>query len=145
MKRFLTAIILACLPTATLAETVTIQSTGSVAETVDRLKTSIEKAGARVFTVVDFGGGVRSIGGDIGDIQLVVFGDPKIGLKALSVDPMAGLRLPGKVLVYKAAGGAEMAYEAPADMLAETNIPADAPVVAVMAKTLDKITKAAAE
>lgn len=145
MKRILTAIILACLPTATLAETVTVQSTGSVPETVDRLKASIENAGAKVFTVVDFGGGIKSIGEDIGAIQLVIFGDPRIGFKALSADPMAALVLPAKVLVYETANGVEMAYEVPADMLAETNIPANAPVVAVMANTLDKITEAASE
>lgn len=145
MKRILAAAILACVPTATFAETVTVQSAGSVPDTVDRLKASIENTGARVFTVVDFGGGVKSIGEDIGEIQLVIFGDPRIGFRALSADPMAALVLPAKVLVYDTASGTEMAYEVPADMLAETNIPLDAPVVAVMAETLDKITKAAAE
>ena len=94
---------------------------------------------------MDFGGGIKSIGKDIGGVQLVIFGDPRIGFRALTADPMAALVLPAKVLVYDTANGAEMAYEVPADMLAETNIPADAPVVAVMAKTLDKITKAASE
>jgi|GEM_PF-1276464 len=145
MKRLLAAAILASMPATALAETVTVQSSGSVAETVDRLKMSIEDAGARVFSVVDFGGGIRSIGEDIGDIQLVIFGDPKIGFTALSADPMAALRLPAKVLVYKSGDGTEMAYEDPADMLAETRIPSDAPVLAVMSNTLFDITKAAAK
>lgn len=38
-----------------------------------------------------------------------------------------------------------MAYEVPADMLSEWSIPSDAPVLQVMADTLDKITTAAAK
>lgn len=144
MKRFFTAVILACLPASSFAETVVVPSAGSVAETVERLKTSVENAGAHVFSVVDFGGGVRSIGDDVGDLQLVIFGDPRIGAQALSADPMAALDLPAKVLVYDTGSGTAMAYEVPADMLAEWSIAADAPVLQVMADTLSEITAAAA-
>jgi len=145
MKRLLTAAILACMPAAAFADTMVVPSAGSVPETVERLKASVEDAGARVFSVVDFGGGAKSIGEDIGELQLVIFGDPRIGAAALSADPMAALRLPGKVLVYDTGSGTAMAYEIPADMLAEWSIPSDAPVLQVMADTLDKITTAAAK
>lgn len=143
MKRLLKAAILACLPAVALAEPVVVPSTGSVAETVDRLKASVEAAGGRVFGVVDFGGVVRSIGEDVGELQLVIFGDPRIGAAALSADPMAALDLPGKVLVYGTADGSAMAYAVPAEMLAEWNIPADAPVLQMMERTLETITTAA--
>lgn len=145
MKRLLTAAILACMPAAAFADTIVVPSAGSVPETVERLKVSVEDAGARVFSVVDFGGGAKSIGEDVGELQLVIFGDPRIGVEALSDDPMAALRLPGKVLVYDTGNGTAMAYEIPADMLAEWNIPSDAPVLQVMAATLDQITTDAAE
>ena len=74
----------------------------------------------------------------------MIFGDPRIGAQALSADPMAALDLPAKVLVYDTRSGTAMAYEVPADMLAEWNVPSDAPVLQVMADTLDKITTAAA-
>lgn len=57
---------------------------------------------------------------------------------------MAALDLPGKVLVYSTSEGSAMAYEVPAEMLAEWNIPADAPVLQAMARTLKTITTAAA-
>lgn len=144
MKLVLKAALLACVPTAAFAEPVVVPSAGSVSETVQRLRASVEGAGAQVFHIVDFGGGVKGIGQDIGDIQLVIFGDPRIGAAALSADPMAALDLPGKVLVYDTGNGTAMAYEVPAEMLAEWNIPADAPVLQVMADALDKITTAAA-
>jgi uncharacterized protein (DUF302 family) len=144
MKRFLTAAILTFAPVAAFAEPVIVPSAGSVPETVERLKASVDDAGARVFGVVDFGGGVKSIGKDIGDLQLVIFGDPRIGAAVLSADPMAALDLPAKVLVYDTGSGTAMAYEKPADMLAEWNIPSDAPVLQAMADTLNRITSAAA-
>ncbi|GLQ53982.1 DUF302 domain-containing protein [Devosia nitrariae] len=145
MKLILKAALLACVPTAAFAEPVVVPSAGSVSETVERLEASVEAEGARVFGIVDFGGGVKSIGEDVGDIQLVIFGDPRIGAQALSADRMAALDLPGKILVYDTDNGTAMAYEVPAEILAEWDIPADAPVLQVMASTLDKITSAAAE
>lgn len=145
MKRIVMAGVLACAPAISVAETMVVPSAGSVPETVERLKASVEAAGAQVFGVVDFGGGVRSIGEDVGELQLVIFGDPRIGAEALSADRMAALDLPARVLVYDTEDGTAMAYEEPADLLAQTDIPADAPVLQVMAETLDRITKAAAE
>ena len=145
MKLILKAALFACVPVSSFAETVTVPSLGSVSETVERLKASVEAAGARVFGVIDFGGGVKSIGQDIGELQLVIFGDPRIGIAALSADRMAALDLPGKVLVYDTENGTAMAYEVPADTLAEWKIPSDAPVLQVMADTLNSITAAAAE
>ena len=145
MKRLLTAAILAVVPATAFAETLIVPSAGSVPETVERLTMSIQDAGARVFTVVDFGGGARSVGKDIGDIQLVIFGDPRLGAAALSADPMAALSLPAKVLVYDSGNGAAMAYEAPADMLAKWSIPPEAPVLTLMADPLESITSAAAQ
>ena len=59
MKRLLTAAILVCVPADSFAETVVVPSAGSVPETVERLKASVEDAGARVFSVVDFGGKMK--------------------------------------------------------------------------------------
>ena len=87
---------------------------------------------------------MKSIGQDIDELQLMIFGNPGIGAAALSADRLAALDIPGKVLVYDTGNGAAMAYEVPADMLAEWNIPSDAPVLQVMADTLSSITAAAA-
>lgn len=144
MKRLFTAVILATLPAMAAAEPVIVPSEGSVAETVERLKASIESVGARVFGVIDFGSGIRSIGEDVGEVQLVIFGDPQIGAQALSADRMAALDLPGKVLVYDTLEGSAMAYHRPAELLAEWDIPADAPVLDAMSRTLGAVTAGAA-
>ncbi|MDJ1018369.1 MAG: DUF302 domain-containing protein [Paracoccaceae bacterium] len=144
MKLFAGILACALFPAIAAAEPVVVPAKGTVQETVDRLQAVVANAGARVFTVVDFGAGAKGIGKDIGDIQLVVFGNPEIGAAALSADPLAALDLPAKVLVYETAGGTELAYEAPSEMLAEWSIPIDAPVLQIMSSTLEGITAKAA-
>jgi uncharacterized protein (DUF302 family) len=144
MQRILASAVIAIVPLVAAADPVVVTGTGTVSETVDRLKASIKSAGARVFGVFDFGGGIRSIGKDVGEVQLVIFGDPRIGAEALSADRMAALDLPGKILVYDTAEGSAMAYQQPAEMLAEWDIPADAAVLEAMSGTLASVTAGAA-
>jgi uncharacterized protein (DUF302 family) len=143
MKRILSAAMLAAVTSAAAAEPVIVPTSGSADETVGRLKAAVEAHGGRVFDVIDFGEAARGAGADIGEVQLVIFGDPRIGAQVLSADPMAALDLPGKILVYDTGQGAAMAYERPEEMLAEWNIPADAPVWEMMTRTLETITSAA--
>ncbi len=122
----------------------TIDASGSVAETVAALSAAIEGAGAKVFAVIDHGAGAVAVGEDVGDMQLVVFGNPAIGTPAILDDPMAGLHLPLKVLVYEdAAGATQMAWESPDAMLAGLAIPADAAYLGKMAGALENLTNAA--
>jgi len=122
----------------------TTDASGSVSETVAALSAAIEGAGAKVFAVIDHGAGAQAVGEDVGGMQLVVFGNPALGTPAILDDPMAGLHLPLKVLVYQdALGGTQMAWETPEAMLAGLTIPADAAYLAKMAGALATLTSAA--
>ena len=137
--------LLAILPTLAFAEIVTVPAAGSVPETVEKLTAAIDGAGAKVFAIVNHGAGAESIGEDVGDMQLVIFGNPKVGTPAIAADPLSGLDLPLKVLVYETANGTVLAYEAPAAMLGDRSVPGDAPFLNVMSGALGKLTGAAAE
>ena len=143
MKCLFQAVCLAFLPTLSLAEPVVLAAEGTVPETVERLRASIEGSGAIVFKVIDFGGGARSVGSDIGDVQLVVFGDPRIGVAALSEDPMPALDLPAKILVFGAGDGTRLAYERPEEMLADWDISANSQLMQRMDGILESVTLAA--
>ena len=137
---------LVLVPLATTAEEgpMTTAASGSVAETVAALSAAIEAAGARVFAVIDHGAGAQAVSKDVGEMQLLVFGNPAIGTPAILDDPMAGLRLPLKVLVFEGADGTtQMAWETPAAMLAGLDIPADAAYLGKMAGALENLTNAA--
>jgi uncharacterized protein (DUF302 family) len=113
-----------------------------VAETVDSMVSAMEEAGITIFARVDHGAGAQSIGADVGEMQLLIFGNPKVGTPAIEDDPVAGLFLPLKVLVYEDAMGAtKIVYEEPAAMLGKLGgVSEDAAYLQTMAGALAKFT-----
>lgn len=113
-----------------------------VAETVDSMVSAMEEAGITIFARVDHGAGAQSIGADVGEMQLLIFGNPKVGTPAIEDDPVAGLFLPLKVLVYEDAMGAtKIVYEEPAAMLGKLGgVSEDAAYLQIMAGALAKFT-----
>ena len=89
----------------------------------------------------------QSIGADVGASQLLVFGNPKVGTPAIQDDPVSGLFLPMKVLVYEDATGKVMiAYEEPAKMLGRLGgVSEDAAYIQAMTGALGKFTDAVAQ
>lgn len=116
------------------------ESAQGVSQTVDALVTTMEGAGLKIFARVDHGAGATSVGEDIGASQLLIFGSPKVGTPAIKDDPLAGLFLPLKVLVYEdGAGQAWIAYEDPKAMLTPLGGVGDsAPYLQVMTGALAK-------
>ncbi len=80
-------------------------SASSFAATEARLRDAIAARDFRLFTVVDHGAGARSVGQDIGESKLFIFGNPKGGTPLMQADPLMGLELPLKVLIYTDAAG----------------------------------------
>ncbi len=121
-------------------------SSQSVEATVGALVSAIEGAGATVFTVVDHGGGAVSVGSDIGESQLVIFGNPALGTPAMVDNRLAGLFLPLKMLVFEdAQGQVQIAYEDPEERLDELDgIDDDAVYLAKMRTALGNFASAAA-
>ena len=125
---------------------VKVQATGDVAGTMDALEAAVTGAGATVFARVDHAAGASSAGLELDPSQVLIFGNPKLGTPAMQDDPLAGLFLPLKVLVYRdGAGQVWLAYENPADMLDDLGgIAADAEYVKKMTGALGKLTAKAA-
>ncbi|MFI6450045.1 DUF302 domain-containing protein [Streptosporangium amethystogenes] len=80
--------------------TVTVASPFSVDETVERLKQAIDEAELHLFTVIDHSGGAQNVGLAMGDTKLLLFGDPRKGTPAMVANPLFGLELPSKALVW---------------------------------------------
>ncbi|KNX39849.1 camphor resistance protein CrcB [Roseovarius tolerans] len=148
MKRFLVAaaITLAGLPAlASNDDIVKVKSSGDVATTMDRLEAAVTGAGANVFARVDHAAGAASVDMDLAPTQLLIFGNPKIGTQAMQDDPVAGLFLPMKVLVYQdGAGQTWLAYEDPKEMFDDLSISDDAEYLKMMSGALGKLTGKAA-
>ncbi|MEX0316864.1 MAG: DUF302 domain-containing protein [Ruegeria sp.] len=122
-----------------------VKTDKSVTEAMDALEAAVGNAGATVFARVDHAAGAQKVGMELGDAQLLIFGNPKLGTPAMQADPLAGLYLPLKVLAYSDADGQVwLVYEDPAEMLDDVEISGDAPVLGKMQGALKKLTGAAA-
>ena len=141
MRSTLVALCLVVASQAALAERIVKESPHSVAITVDRLAAAVEKAGARVFARVDHAAGAKKVGQSLAPMQMLMFGNPKLGTPALKGAATMGLDLPLRVLVYADANGKVMlTYHDPADVAASHGLPADHGVIKKMTGALNKLT-----
>ena len=144
MKAIALALSLAVMSGPALADYVTVEAIGSVAEVSDRLVAAVVGAGARVFARVPHSKGAMSVEMELEDAELVIFGNPKLGTPALQQDIRAGLVLPLRVLVHDVDGQTVLSYESVVAMFEGLEIAADAPFRAAMTGALSNLTGAAA-
>jgi len=141
MKKLLFFTAFALCATLANAEIVKVASPYSVDESLNRLETVVTGAGATVFARVEHAKGAASIGEKLDPMALLIFGKPQVGTAAMQANPLAGVVLPARVLAYQDKDGKVwLAYQNPADMLAEFGIPAEAPVVVTLTKVLGALT-----
>ncbi|MDQ2095292.1 DUF302 domain-containing protein [Rhodalgimonas zhirmunskyi] len=120
MKRILIAAAMVVAGSAAFAQDglIKLKAQGDVPTVMDALEAAVKDAGATVFARVDHAGGAETVGMELAPEQLLIFGNPKLGTPAMQDDPLAGLYLPLRVLVYSDADGMTwIAYEDPAAML----------------------------
>ena len=142
----LCALLMLSLPAfASSDDIVRVRAAGDVTTTMDKLEAAVTKAGATVFARVDHAAGAAGVDMKLDDEQLLIFGNPLIGTQAMQDDPLAGLFLPMRVLVYTdGAGQVWLAYQDPKDMFDDLAISEDAGYVKKMAGALGKLTSMAA-
>lgn len=127
-----------------VAEPVTMEAEGTVAEAVERLTAALENAGATVFATVDHAGGAADVDMELPDSTLVIFGNPQLGTPVMQEDIMAGLALPLEMLIYAEGETTMVAYEPIADMLADFNVPEDLGVLEQIAGAQERLANATA-
>jgi uncharacterized protein (DUF302 family) len=122
------------------------QAEADVPAVMNALVAAVEGAGATVFARIDHAGGATDAGLTLAPSQVLVFGNPALGTPAMQDDPLAGLFLPMKVLVYEdAQGQVWLAYEDPEETLDDLDgIDDDAAYLAKMRTALSRLTGAAA-
>ncbi|MEA1954727.1 MAG: DUF302 domain-containing protein [Campylobacterota bacterium] len=85
---------------------VTKESHVDVKTTIDRIEMMVKKKGLTFFNRINHKKNAKNASGpDLDDAELIIFGNPKAGLKLMTKDPKAGLDLPLKMLAYKAKDG----------------------------------------
>ena len=80
-------------------------SVHSVQETADRLEALVKEKGMTVFARIDHKANAESVGKEMPDSQLLIFGAPEAGTRIMLNDPAAGVDLPMRVLTYADSDG----------------------------------------
>jgi uncharacterized protein (DUF302 family) len=84
---------------------ITLASTYSVAETIDRLADVVTKAGLQIFARVDHAAGAEEVGMPLRPTQLLIFGQARGGTPLMQENQTAGIDLPLKALAWTDANG----------------------------------------
>jgi uncharacterized protein (DUF302 family) len=120
----------------------TIASSGSVAETMQKLQDILQAKGVKLFAVIDHSGEAEKAGMQMPPTKLLIFGNPKAGTPIMLAAPRAALDLPLKALVWEdAAGKVWISYNSPAYLQARHHLPDE---LLVNIAVLDSLAKAAA-
>ena len=94
---------------------ITKSSPRGVDETVRRLVQLLDERDLTIFSIVDHSGEAKSVGLQMPDTKLVIFGSPTAGTPVMVASPLAALDLPLKVLVWADANAeVSVSYNSPA-------------------------------
>jgi uncharacterized protein (DUF302 family) len=82
-------------------EIISVPSQFNVGETVSRLKNLLQEHEITVYTHIDQQSEASKSGLILRPLQLLIFGNPKGGIPLMNINPLCGLDLPLKVLVWE--------------------------------------------
>jgi uncharacterized protein (DUF302 family) len=120
---------------------ITLASTRSATDTMNRLEATVKEKGFAVIARVDHAAGATKVGKTLRPTELLIFGNPQGGTPLMECAQTAGIDLPLKALVWQdAAGKVMLSYNDP-KFLAERHKAAGCPVVGGMTNALDGLMK----
>jgi len=104
---------------------VTIRSVYNVPHSVEKIAQVLRQHGATIFALIDFSGDAAEAGLTMLPEQMLIFGHPKVGTALMQVEPLVGLDLPLKALVWEDDQGATwIAYNTPDYIMGRHGLPA---------------------
>ena len=80
---------------------VSVQSTLTVDEIVDKLVDLLESKGIKLFALIDHSGEAESVSIPMPPTKLLIFGNPKAGTPLMLAEPTTAIDLPLKILVWE--------------------------------------------
>ena len=94
---------------------ITLPSSSSVNETLDRLEAILRGKGIKVFTRVDHSTEAGKVGLRLRPTQVLIFGNPQAGTPVMLAEQLAAIDLPLKALAWEDADGkVYLSYNDPA-------------------------------
>lgn len=116
----------------------------SVAITVDRLEAELKAKGIAIVVRWDHAAAAAQVGMALRPMQVLIFGNPRLGTPLMQANPQIGLDLPVRALVWEdEAGRGWVGYTAPAELAARYQVGDRADVVQTLSDVLDQLTTTA--
>jgi uncharacterized protein (DUF302 family) len=104
---------------------VTKLSPRSVRDTVARLEEILKAKGITLFAVIDQREEARSVGLDLRETTLVIFGNPASGTSVMNASPLAALDLPLKLLIWAQDAETKVSYYSASEIATRHHLPDD--------------------
>lgn len=125
---------------------VLVPSAHDVKTTTDRLQKALTEKGVTIFARIDHAAAAKTIGQPLQPMEVLIFGNPKLGIPLIQKNPQLGLDLPIRVLVYQGEKGKTyLAYTDPAFLAKRYGVTEPASVIGQMTSMLKSFTAAAAK
>ncbi len=122
---------------------VTLQSAGTVDETVGQLQSTIQDRGLTILSTVDHAANAQRVGQELRPTQLIVFGNPKLGTQLMQSQQSVGIDLPQKILVWEdEAGQTHVSYTDPQYLQNRHDLAGVEDVLTTISNALDGLTSA---
>ena len=125
---------------------VLVPSAHDVKATTDRLQKALTEKGVTIFARIDHAAAAKTIGQPLRPMEVLIFGNPKLGIPLIQKNAQLGLDLPIRVLVYQGENGKTyLAYTDPAFLAKRFGVTEPASVIEQMTSMLKSFTAAAAK
>jgi uncharacterized protein (DUF302 family) len=113
------------IPSVTDPGVIRIAARHGAGATADRLESLLRERGILVFARINFSADAARAGLSLRPEDLLIFGNPKAGTPLLQAEPLAGLDLPLKALIWEDADGSTwIAYNDPDYVIRRYGLPA---------------------
>jgi uncharacterized protein (DUF302 family) len=84
-----------------LSEIITLPGLSSVTVTMEAIEQTLTSHGTFIYARIDQGDEARKAGLTLKPMMLLIFGNPKGGIPLMNANPLSGLDLPLKILVWE--------------------------------------------
>jgi len=132
---------LIAVPMAKADDMIVKKSSHSVKVTLDRLETALKEKGIAMVARWDHAGAAKGVGMSLRPMEVLIFGNPKLGTPLMQSNPHTGIDLPLKVLAWEDdQGQVWVGYTKAETLAARYEIRNQDEVVKKMAAALDGLT-----
>jgi uncharacterized protein (DUF302 family) len=120
------------------------RSASGYAETLAALIEAIERRGLTVFARIDHAAAARALGLELGEEEVVLFGNPRSGTPLMQSDRRIGIELPLRMLLWREGDDVSLAHRDPRELSGEYDVAPHQSTLEQMAALLEELAAEAA-